>query len=136
MIRRVWNAGDTIELKLPMEAHRVYAHPELRADAGKTAIQRGPLVYCLEAADNGTPLSSIALHESAPFTERFEDSLLGGAVMVKGQGTRVEQAGWSGGLYSRAKASVETIEVTAIPYYLWGNRGSGEMKVWIRESKA
>ncbi|MNN86820.1 hypothetical protein D3C81_2042840 [compost metagenome] len=56
--------------------------------------------------------------------------------MVKGQGTRVEQAGWSGGLYSRAKASVETIEVTAIPYYLWGNRGSGEMKVWIRESKA
>ncbi|MNI13284.1 Non-reducing end beta-L-arabinofuranosidase [compost metagenome] len=136
VIRRVWNAGDTIELKLPMEAHRVYAHPELRADAGKTAIQRGPLVYCLEAADNGTPLNSIALHESAPFTEHFEDSLLGGAVVVKGQGSRIEQAGWSGGLYSRAKAPVEAATITAIPYYLWGNRGSGEMKVWIPESKA
>ncbi|WP_020432391.1 glycoside hydrolase family 127 protein [Paenibacillus riograndensis] len=136
VIRRVWNAGDTIELKLSMEAHRVYAHPELRADAGKTAIQRGPLVYCLEAADNSTPLSSIALHESAPFTEHFEASLLGGAVVVKGQGSRIEQAGWSGGLYSRAKAPVEAATITAIPYYLWGNRGSGEMKVWIPESKA
>lgn len=136
VIRRVWSAGDTIELKLLMEAHRVYAHPELRADAGKTAIQRGPLVYCLEAADNSTPLSSIALHESAPFTEHFEASLLGGAVVVKGQGSRIEQAGWSGGLYSRAKAPVEAATITAIPYYLWGNRGSGEMKVWIPESKA
>ncbi len=136
VIRRVWNAGDTIELKLPMEAHRVYAHPELRADAGKTAIQRGPLVYCLEAADNSTPLSSIALDESAPLTEQFEASLLGGAVVVKGQGSRIEQAGWSGGLYSRAKAPVEAATITAIPYYLWGNRGSGEMKVWIPESKA
>lgn len=136
VIRRVWNAGDTIELKLPMETHRVYAHPELRADAGKAAIQRGPLVYCLEAADNGKPLNSIALHESAPFTEHFEDSLLGGAVVVKGQGSRIEQAGWSSGLYSRAKAPVEAATITAIPYYLWGNRGSGEMKVWIPESKA
>lgn len=136
VIRRVWNAGETIELKLPMEAHRVYAHPELRADAGKTAIQRGPLVYCLEAADNSTPLSSIALHESAPFTEHFEASLLSGAVVVNGQGSRIQQAGWSGGLYSRAKAPVEATTITAIPYYLWGNRGSGEMKVWIPESKA
>ncbi|WP_379153366.1 glycoside hydrolase family 127 protein [Paenibacillus sp. sgz5001063] len=136
VIRRVWNAGDIIELKLPMEAHRVYAHPELRADAGKTAIQRGPLVYCLEESDNGAPLSSIAIDESASFTEHFEDSLLGGAVVVKGQGSRIEQAGWSGGLYSKAKAPMTPSEITAIPYYLWGNRGSGEMKVWIPESKA
>ncbi|OKP95484.1 glycoside hydrolase family 127 protein [Paenibacillus sp. P46E] len=136
VIHRVWNAGDIIELKLPMEAHRVYAHPELRADAGKTAIQRGPLVYCLEEADNGAPLSSIAIDEAISFTEHFEDSLLGGAVVVKGKGSRIEQAGWSGGLYSKAKAPVTAAEITAIPYYLWGNRGSGEMKVWIPESKA
>ncbi|OKP72593.1 hypothetical protein A3842_22595 [Paenibacillus sp. P3E] len=136
VIRRVWNAGDIVELKLPMEAHRVYAHPELRADAGKTAIQRGPLVYCLEETDNGAPLSSITLNESASFTERFEGSLLGGAVVVKSKGSRIEQAGWSGGLYSKAKAPVAAAEITAIPYYLWGNRGSGEMKVWIPESKA
>ncbi|MBW4083043.1 glycoside hydrolase family 127 protein [Paenibacillus sp. S150] len=136
VIRRVWSAGDIIELQLPMEAHRVYAHPELRADAGRTAIQRGPLVYCLESADNGAPLSSIALSESAPFSEGFQDSLPGGAVVVKGKGWRSGREGWSGGLYSRAKAPAAPVEVTAIPYYLWGNRGSGEMQVWIAEGGA
>lgn len=133
VIRRVWNAGDIIEAVIPMEAHRVYAHPNLRADAQKTAIQRGPLVYCLEAADNGEPLSSISLSNSGEFTEAFEKSLLGGAVVVEANGFRVNQEGWSGGLYSREKAALEPVKVTAVPYYLWGNRGSGEMKVWIPE---
>jgi uncharacterized protein len=136
VIRRVWSAGDTIEVSIPMEAHRVYAHPELRADAQKTAIQRGPLVYCLEATDNGEPLSSISLNETGEFTEVFKDSLLGGAVVVEGNGFRVDPSGWSGGLYSREKAPLESVKVTAVPYYLWGNRGSGEMKVWIPEGKA
>lgn len=103
VIRRVWSAGDTIEVSIPMEAHRVYAHPELRADAQKTAIQRGPLVYCLEATDNSEPLSSISLNETGEFTEVFKDSLLGGAVVVEGTGFRVNPSGWSGGLYSRRK---------------------------------
>lgn len=133
VIRREWNAGDIIEAVIPMEAHRVYAHPNLRADAQKTAIQRGPLVYCLEAVDNGEPLSSISLSDSGDFTETFEKSLLGGAVVVEGNGFRVNQESWSGELYSRKKAALEPVKVTAIPYYLWGNRGSGEMKVWIPE---
>lgn len=136
VIRRVWNAGDVIEAVMPMEAHRVYAHPNLRADAQKTAIQRGPLVYCLETADNGEPLSSISLSESGEFTETFDESLLGGAVVVEGTGSRVKQESWNGGLYSREKAPVESIPITAVPYYLWGNRGSGEMKVWIPEDRA
>lgn len=131
VIRREWQAGDIIELKLPMEAHRVYAHPNLRADAGKTAIQRGPLVYCLEAVDNSEPLSSVSLNEAAAFTETYDELLLGGAVVVEGDGFRVAQAAWTGGLYSREKAPLEAVKVTAVPYYLWGNRGSGEMKVWI-----
>ncbi|MNF07115.1 hypothetical protein D3C80_2072230 [compost metagenome] len=53
--------------------------------------------------------------------------------MVKAAGYRVDEQGWNGGLYSRTKAAEQPVEVTAIPYYLWGNRGSGEMKVWIPE---
>ncbi|MHA6532574.1 glycoside hydrolase family 127 protein [Paenibacillus sp. BAC0078] len=136
VIRRVWNAGDIIEVSMPMEAHRVYAHPNLRADAQKTAIQRGPLVYCLEGVDNGTPLSSITLSEAGAFTEIFDRSMLGGAVVVEGTGFRVNQEGWNGEqLYSREKAPLEAVKVTAVPYYLWGNRGSGEMKVWIPEGR-
>ncbi|UQZ36271.1 hypothetical protein C2I18_23740 [Paenibacillus sp. PK3_47] len=136
IIRRVWNAGDVIEAEIPMEAHRVYAHPLLRADAQKTAIQRGPLVYCLESADNGEPLSSVTLDETAAFSETFDESLLGGAVVVESKGFRVDQQGWNGGLYNRVKAPVNEVKIKAVPYYLWGNRGSGEMRVWIAEGKA
>ncbi|WNS45840.1 beta-L-arabinofuranosidase domain-containing protein [Paenibacillus sp. MMS20-IR301] len=133
VIRRLWSAGDVIRVSMPMEAYRVYAHPNLRADAQKTAIQRGPLVYCLESADNSEPLSSISLNEAGTLTETYDESLLGGAVVVEGTGFRVAQGGWTGGLYSREKAPLEAVKVTAVPYYLWGNRGSGEMKVWIPE---
>lgn len=132
VIRRTWTAGDVIELSLPMTATRIYAHPQLRADAGLTAIQRGPLVYCLEEADNGATLSSISLDGAGAFTERFEESLLGGAVVVKTDGFRIDEGSWNGGLYGSMKAGVTPVEVTAVPYYLWGNRGSGEMKVWVR----
>lgn len=133
VIRREWQPGDTIELILPMEAHRVYAHPNLRANAGKTAIQRGPLVYCLESADNSEPLSSISLSKQGILTEAYDQELLGGAVVIRAAGSRVEEQSWSGGLYSSTRADVQPVEVTAVPYYLWGNRGSGEMKVWIPE---
>ncbi|KGE16598.1 glycoside hydrolase family 127 protein [Paenibacillus wynnii] len=136
IIRRTWKAGDVIEARVPMEVHRIYAHPNLRADAHKVAIQRGPLVYCLEGADNGEPLSSISLSEGGAFTETFDETLLGGAVVVEGSGSRIDQQGWTGGLYGTVKASVESVAVKAVPYYLWGNRGSGEMKVWIPEDKA
>ncbi len=135
IIRRMWRTGDVIEVHVPMETHRIYAHPNLRADAHKIAIQRGPLVYCLEGIDNGEPLSSISLIEDARFTEAFDETLLGGTVVVEADGLRVDHEGWSGGLYSREKAPVQSVKVKAVPYYLWGNRGSGEMKVWIPESK-
>ncbi|SET49513.1 glycoside hydrolase family 127 protein [Paenibacillus sp. NFR01] len=136
VIRRTWKAGDVIEAMMPMTTHRVYAHPSLRADAHKTAIQRGPLVYCLEEADNGEPLSSIALKEEAAFNESFDPSLLGGAIVIESEGLRTDEAAWNGGLYAKAKAPLRPVKVTAVPYYLWGNRGSGEMSVWVPEAKA
>lgn len=134
VIRRLWSAGDIIEVHDPMEAHRIYAHPNLRADAQKVSIQRGPLVYCLESIDNWEPLSSISLKEDGKFTAAFDETLLGGAVVIEADGLRVDQESWNGGLYSREKASLQPVKVRAVPYYLWGNRGSGEMKVWISET--
>ncbi|WP_449602739.1 glycoside hydrolase family 127 protein [Paenibacillus sp. Marseille-Q9583] len=133
VIRRMWRAGDIIEVNDPMEAHRIYAHPNLRADAQKVTIQRGPLVYCLESIDNGEPLSSISLKEDGELTAAFDETLLGGAAVVEADGLCVDQESWSGGLYSREKAPLQSVKVKAVPYYLWGNRGSGEMKVWIPE---
>lgn len=90
-------------------------------------------MYCLESIDNGEPLSSISLKEDGELTASFDETLLGGAVVVEADGLRVDQESWSGGLYSREKASLQAVKVKAVPYYLWGNRGSGEMKVWIPE---
>lgn len=136
VIRRLWRSGDVIEVHDPMETHRIYAHPHLRADAHKVTIQRGPFVYCLESVDNGEPLSSISLNEKSTFSAVFDETLLGGAVVVEAEGLRVKEEGWSGELYSREKAPVQSVKLKAIPYYLWGNRGSGEMRVWIPEDRA
>ena len=90
-------------------------------------------MYCLESIDNGEPLSSISLKEDGELTADFDETLLGGAVVIEADGLRVDQESWSGGLYSREKAPFQSVKVKAVPYYLWGNRGSGEMKVWIPE---
>ncbi|WP_151734827.1 glycoside hydrolase family 127 protein [Paenibacillus tengchongensis] len=136
VIRRTWQPGDVVEVVIPMQAQRIYAHPNLREDAQKTAIQRGPLVYCLEEADNGAPLSSISLAENGGFTDRFDEGLLGGTVVLEGSGLCTDPHSWEGGLYSRKKPQAQPVKITAIPYYLWGNRGAGEMAVWVKEGRA
>ncbi|MDF2936874.1 MAG: hypothetical protein K0Q90_2247 [Paenibacillaceae bacterium] len=133
-IGRVWKTGDRVELDLPMEAQLVRAHPQLRANAGRVAIQRGPLVYAVEEADNGYgPLSALVVQRDAPLVAQFDDKLLGGAVVVEGQAVAEEESGWSGGLYSASQKKTVPVSFKAIPYYLWGNRGEGEMAVWLRE---
>ncbi len=133
-VERVWSPGDRVELDLPMEPLLVRAHPQLRANAGRVAIQRGPLVYALEEADNGYgPLSSLVIRKDAPMEARFDAALLGGAVVIEGQAMLEEESGWSGGLYSASEKKAAPVNFKAIPYYLWGNRGEGEMAVWLRE---
>ena len=110
----------------------LYANPQVRADSGKAAIMRGPLVYCLEEADNGDNLPAIFADTEKPLTEE-ESDLLGGIVKVKGKGRRISGDSWKGGLYSEEKPLVEEVEFTAVPYYCWNNRGEGEMLVWLKE---
>lgn len=120
-----------IKVKFEAPARYVYANPEVRADAGKTAIMRGPLVYCLEQVDNGENLPSIFADTEAPLKEE-KSNLLGGIVKICGKGKKIKKSTWKGGLYGKEKPLMEDTEFTAVPYAYWNNRGEGEMLVWLK----
>ncbi|GLX70937.1 glycoside hydrolase family 127 protein [Paenibacillus glycanilyticus] len=132
-IDRTWKDNDQVEWLLPIETTLIAANPLIRADAGKAAIQRGPLVYCLEEADNGKPLASLSLADQPSLTERLVPDLLGGCVVVEGDGYVTDNAGWEAGMpYRVLNKQLKSIRFKAVPYYLWGNREPGEMSVWLR----
>ncbi len=131
-LAREWQAGDVVELDFPMPVQRVRAHPQVVHALGCTALQRGPMVYCLEEADNGAHLGSLRLPRSAQLTAKFEAEQVGGAVVITADGERQEAA--DSALYSAAEPAVKPARLKAVPYCLWNNRGEGEMRVWIRES--
>jgi DUF1680 family protein len=129
----MWKDGDVVEWLLPIETKLIAANPLIRADAGKAAIQRGPLVYCVEEADNGKPLASLSLADEPTLTERMAADLLGGCVVVEGAGFVTDDSGWEPGLpYRTLSKQKKAVRFKAIPYYLWGNREPGEMSVWLR----
>jgi hypothetical protein len=115
VIARSWGFGDTVELELPMPVRRVAAHPSVENNAGRLAIQRGPLVYAVEAIDNGGGALDLALPTDAPLSTEYRPGMLGGVTVVRGLGSR----------------SGEAIELLAVPYFAWANRGPGEMAVWL-----
>ncbi|MBB6730194.1 glycoside hydrolase family 127 protein [Cohnella zeiphila] len=133
IVERTWADGDTVEWLLPLETKLVAAHPLIRADAGKAAIQRGPLVYCVEEADNGAPVASLSLADEPKLAERFDAGLLGGCVVVEGDGQVDDASAWADSVpYRPLEKRTKPARFKAIPYYLWGNREPGEMSVWLR----
>ncbi len=117
-LSRRWQAGDVVELNLPMTVRRVYAHPNLVANRGKVALMRGPLVYCLEAADHPeTDVLRLALPRDGRLDHEHREALLGGVTVLRG----------------RALTDDGRAALTAIPYYAWANRRQGPMTVWINE---
>jgi DUF1680 family protein len=137
-IDRAWQAGDTVTFNMDMPVQAVYAHPSVRQMQGRVALQRGPLVYCLEGVDhNGAELERISLDASTldQFEVKHDAGLLGGVTVLTGQGEMLTDAGWDGMLYRYNRPSSRApAQVTAIPYYAWDNRDAGEMRVWLRTS--
>jgi len=134
-IRRLWTRGDRVELELPMAGERIYAHPEVRQDFGKVALRRGPLVYCIEQADNGdTPLPVVSLPREAGLKSAERKDLFDGIVTLQAEARCLTDEGWQGLLYRATPPAMKPVTLTAIPYYLWANRGSNPMAVWINES--
>ncbi len=130
-LRRVWRAGDRVELTLPLPVERVRADPRVATVAGCVALQRGPVVYCLEQADNGALLAALSLPRAAELTARHDPALLGGCVVIEGPGLRLPTGP---ALYQTTPPEPAAQSLRAIPYGLWANRGEGEMRVWIRET--
>ena len=124
---------NVIDISFDMPAQIVYANPNVRADVGKVAVVKGPIVYCLEETDNGSNLSNLYLDVSEALTEEYREDILGGVTIIKAKGKRVETAAWSDGrLYAPRPVSFKETELTFVPYCNWGNRGYGEMSVWVR----
>ncbi|AGB45342.1 hypothetical protein Mesau_02961 [Mesorhizobium australicum WSM2073] len=132
-IRRQWKKGDRVRLDLEMPIERLYANPEVRQDAGRVALSRGPLIYCVEASDNDSRLHRLTLPRTAGIEAHDEPDLLGGVVTLSATAQADAGDGWQDGLYrSEPPAKVET-RLTAVPYFAWDNREPGEMLVWLRD---
>lgn len=122
-----------ISITFDMPAHFTYANPDVRADAGKTAIEKGPLVYCLEEADNGDHLANIYIDTKQPLQEEYAESLLNGTCIIKAKGKKISVDGWDGHtLYAQHSPTLENVNLQFIPYCYWDNRGGGEMSVWMK----
>ena len=128
LINRRWKAGDKVHLELPMEVKQVRTHEAVEGNRGLLSVERGPIVYCAEAADNGGDLSNIVLPANASFGVEREVRSVGGSYILRGEGVRY-------GISADATQVVENKDiVTFIPYYARAYRGASEMKVFIPES--
>ena len=116
-ISRQWAGTSRIRLNLPLMTRRVVAHPAVSELEGLVALERGPLVYALEAADNEADVLGLALSDAAPLVAEHQPDLLGGITIIRGEAL---------------DSDGESVPFTAIPYYAWGHRGSGKMNVWLR----
>jgi len=140
-VRRRWRAGDVVRLSLPMPVRRLAAHPRVAENAGRVALSRGPLLYCLEAVDHpGVDPRDVRLPGGGEL--RAEPSgILNGAVVLRGEAVAAPPgAEWRHALYrpadggAGAAAEGRPIPIAAVPYHAWANREAGPMAVWLRRA--
>jgi DUF1680 family protein len=127
VLNRRWKPGDVITMQLPMDVQTIQSNPNLIDNIGKIALQKGPLLYCAESADNSGSISRFVLQKNCTFSSRFDSNLLNGINLIKA--TTYQQ--------TDTLNPNKTIQVpfTAIPYYAWANRGKGEMMLWFSATK-
>jgi DUF1680 family protein len=143
-LQRDWRTGDVVEFDLPMPVRKVAAHPYVTENAGRVALMRGPLLYCLEQVDHrpaggrDIDLRDLVLPADAALSPRFEPDLLGGVTVLRGFATLMRPGrGWEKTLYQAAGEAEEepggwVVGFRAVPYYAWANREAGAMRVWVR----
>ena len=131
-IQKDWQDGDSVTLVFGMEPRRIYANPLVRQDAGKVCLMRGPLVYCLEEADNGANLHLLRLPEGEPVEAVRGEGALFGMTLLRAKGRRFVPHGSR--LYAPDRQGrEEEARLAFVPYFAWGNRDKGEMAVYVRE---
>ena len=134
-IRRLWRFGDRVQLVFPMPIERIVCHPYVMENHDRTALRRGPLVYCVEQVDNpDCDVWDLVLPTDSGLEARWEPNLLNGVVAISGEAYAVD-VGARDSLYrmeDRSFTKMRNIKFTAIPYFAWANRELGPMTVWIR----
>jgi uncharacterized protein len=133
-IRRAWKTGDFVDLDLPMPPRLLEANPLVEEDLNQIAIQRGPVVYCLESPDlpRGVKMSNVFVPPDLKLTARYDRRLLDGIVVLEGKALARQTETWAGKLYREIQPDdFQPIAVKFIPYSVWQNRGPSEMSVWL-----
>jgi DUF1680 family protein len=110
-VQRTWTPGDTLTVTLPMPVRYIVSHDNVTENTGKIALERGPLVYCVEGVDHAGSVSHLAIQEQMELTAEHRPDLLDGVTVIQGKSQ----------------------ELMAIPYYAWSHRGVGPMKVWFQQ---
>ncbi|WP_460767115.1 glycoside hydrolase family 127 protein [Niabella terrae] len=128
ILERTWKKGDELLMELPMEVRKIKANNAVLANANRTAIQYGPIVYCVESSDDGIEPDRITLPAETVFEVNYDPQLLGGVNTIAFQAPQltVNAAGNA--------VSTKTATVQAIPYFSWNNRGNRKMQVWLPET--
>ena len=133
---REWT-GERVELDLEFGVERVCAHPEVRGNADRAALRRGPLVYCLEGVDHDRPLGDYVLPPDPGAEASFEEDVLDGVVTIEGDALVEDRSAWEGRLYRPCETvELDSTRFRAVPYYAWAHREPGEMRVWLRSQRA
>jgi len=135
-INRAWQPGEVVLLNLSLQPRITEPNPRIDAVRGSVAIERGPLVYCLEEVDQpaGVNLFDVRIAPEVPLQARWREELLGGVMAIEAQGSVTDMSSWEDRLYrsmTTERPAQQDLKLTAIPYYAWANRGPGTMRVWI-----
>lgn len=122
ILNQVWKHDDKVELNISMPIRQVVSNQQVEENTGKVALERGPLVYCVEGVDNGGSIMNAVVTQNMQLSTELQPKLLNGIVAIKAKS-------------AKTKSNNPEIVFTAIPYYAWSHRGAGEMAVWLRKQK-
>ncbi|WP_343674859.1 beta-L-arabinofuranosidase domain-containing protein [Chitinophaga sp.] len=126
VIVRTWKAGDKIRLDFPMSVQKILANDQVAADKKRFALERGPIMYCLEGPDNkDATVQNIVVDKNAVISAVYKPDMLNGVTVLQMNGSSSSRQ------LNSDQLITSTQTVTAIPYYAWANRGPSEMAVWI-----
>jgi DUF1680 family protein len=135
-IRRLWKPGDRLQLSFYMPIERIISHPYIMENIDRVALRRGPIIYCVEQADNPDyDVWSLMLPSDSPLEVEWVPNLLNGVMVIRGEALAIDTEEFKDQLYQSSTNPPPTqrpVRFTAIPYYAWANRESGPMTVWIR----
>lgn len=132
-IRRIWRAGDTIRLQMPLRPRILCAHPLVEESRNQAAVMRGPIVYCLESDDlpKGVGIKDVLLHSNARFSEEPGIGALSGLTLLTSEGSRLDSGSDDALYHELSSYDFMALPLRLVPYFAWDNRSHGEMTVWL-----